>query len=73
MCGEWKCWDSKEAVAKYTLGIQKRPRRQPCECMKDELWLSLPGRQRDGPCTQEVGSMAVRGREDKKQLFSKHQ
>lgn len=43
----------KEAVVKYTLGIQKRPRLQPCECMKDELWLSLPGRQRDGPCTQE--------------------
>lgn len=43
-------------MVKCTLGVWKWPRLQPCKLMKDELSLSLPGRQRDWPYTQEVGA-----------------
>jgi len=32
-------------VVKCTLGVWKWPRLQPCKPMKDELLLSLPGRE----------------------------
>lgn len=73
MCFEWKCWDYEEEVVKCTLGVWEWPRLQPCELMKDALWLSLPGRHRGWPCPPEVGRMAVRGHKDRKQLLSKHQ
>lgn len=57
-------------MVKCTLGVYKRPRLQPCKPMKDEPWPTLPSRQ-ERPLAPPTG--AVRGHEDKKQLFSKHQ